>query len=154
MAHEKQDISLDEVIARRTMGSRVAVMFRLDRSFFAHILSPYNIGTNELAVLLQLHYFGELCQEQLVRFLAMDKTMLSKTAKRLAEQGYIYTTKSEMDRRVLYLGLTDKGRNFAPLIKSKTEEWLALITEGIDESEIATAKNVLDRMISNAMKAG
>ncbi len=138
-----------EAAKYRTLGSRLTVLNRIARNFYKEYFAQYKFSVNDMAVLLQLEMFGELCQDDLVGNLAMDRTTLSKITKSMVERGFIYTAKNTADGRMRYLGLTQKGKALVPFLRQGAKEWLALISEGLDEEERARLLAMLGRMLDN-----
>ncbi len=130
----------------RSPGSRIAVLYRMDRDFFAKKLKEYCLGTSEMAVLLQLSYYRELSQDQISTNIVMDKTTLSKIVKKLLHKGHIYMVRDTQDNRVHLLGLTQKGQEMIPVLKDATAEWVSIISKGFEPEEITLFCNILDRM--------
>ncbi len=138
-----------EAAKYRTLGSRLAVLNRIARNFFKEYFAQHKLSANDMAVLLQLEMFGELCQDDLVGNLAMDRTTLSKITKSMVERGFIYTAKNTADGRMRHLGLTQKGKGLVPFLRQGAKEWLALISEGLGEEERDRLLTMLGRMLDN-----
>jgi DNA-binding MarR family transcriptional regulator len=78
------------------------------------------------AVLLWFEEHGETAtQVAIARFSKLDKMTVSKSLKKLTEQGYVNRSESETDTRAKNVSLTDAG-------KIKVSELIPLV-EGIDE---------------------
>lgn len=136
-------------IKQRTIGSRIASLNRMDRSFFAKKLKHYSLGSSEMAVLLQISYFGELSQDQIASNIVMDKASISKIVKKLLQKGYIYVARDTEDNRIHRLGLTLKGKEILPVLKDSTKEWLDILSTGLSAEEIDKMCCILDKMMQN-----
>lgn len=134
---------------QHTIGSRLAVINRYDSEFFKSRCREWGLGTHDIAVLMQLDRRGELYQDEIVASTHINKATLSKIASKLFGMGLIYTRKSPDDKRVVFMGLTDTGKEIMPKIHDLTKEWMALITDGFSDDERQQLVSFLDRMLDN-----
>lgn len=146
---EKQE---QNSVKQRTIGSRIAILNRMDRGFFAKRLKHYSLGSSEMAVLMQISYFGELSQDQVASNIMMDKASISKIVKKLLQKGYIYVARDTEDNRIHRLGLTLKGKEILPVLKDSTKEWLNILTTGFSAEEIDKVCCIMDKMIQNVAR--
>ncbi|MFA6808154.1 MAG: MarR family transcriptional regulator [Eubacteriales bacterium] len=145
-----EELSQLEIMKKyKTLGSRIAVLYRMDRNFYAKKLSEYGLGTSDLAVLLQISYFNELSQDQISTNIIIDKTSISKITKKLLNIGYIYMVRDKNDKRVHRLGLTLKGQKVIPVLKKVTKEWIEILVKGFKEEEVEMVCSILDKIIEN-----
>ncbi|MFC3928631.1 fatty acid biosynthesis transcriptional regulator FabT [Streptococcus caprae] len=81
----------------------------------------------------------------IARELLLTLGTVTTSLNKLEKKGYIERTRSEQDRRVVYLSLTSKGRLLDRLHGKFHRNMVKHITEGMDESEVET----LGRGLSN-----
>lgn len=89
-------------------------------------------------------------QEELARELCLNKSTVARNLNCLEEKGYILRTPLPNDKRQLSVYPTEKMLAVLPEIKSASEEWMSLLSEGIQEEELMIFNSVLERMQSRA----
>ncbi len=89
-------------------------------------------------------------QEELARELCINKSTVARNLNYLEEKGYILRKPLPNDRRQFSVYPTEKMRLVLPEIKSASEEWMALLSEGIPEEELEVFDSVLKRMQAKA----
>ena len=91
-------------------------------------------------------------QEELARELCINKSTVARNLNCLEERGYISRNPLPDDRRQFAVYPTEKMLNVLPEIKSASNEWMSLLSEGIAEEELAVFNSVLERMQERARK--
>mgnify|MGYP006277020703 CR=1 FL=1 len=72
---------------------------------------------------------------------------ISYNVKRMVENGYIVTERSELDRRTTVIRETEKGREVADLIRAELDRQRATLeTQGVDADALASALRTLGRV--------
>ncbi len=89
-------------------------------------------------------------QEELARELCLNKSTVARTLTYLEEKGYITRQSLPSDKRQFSVYPTDKMLSAYPEIKNASEEWMALLSEGISNEELEIFDRVLDRMQTRA----
>ncbi|MGH1492111.1 MAG: MarR family winged helix-turn-helix transcriptional regulator [Acidimicrobiales bacterium] len=84
---------------------------------------PHRIPPTQFAALAALREQGELSQNRLGRFTAMDSATIAGVVSRLASRGWVSTKPNESDTRMVVVSLTDEGRE---LIESLIEPALGI----------------------------
>ncbi len=85
-------------------------------------------------------------QEELARELCINKSTVTRNLGYLEERGYIERSTQPNDRRQVSVYPTEKMRQLLPEVQKASEEWMALLSEGIPEEELAVFDAVLARM--------
>ena len=91
-----------------------------------------------------------LSQEKLSRHLCINKSNITRHLAYLEENGYIERRTCAKDKRELLVYPTEKMLGAFPEVKRVTGEWNALLSEGIDEGELAVFLSVLERLSDRA----
>ena len=91
-------------------------------------------------------------QEELARELCINKSTVTRNLNYLEEKGYISRNALPSDKRQFSVFPTDKALDVLPQIKSASAQWMSLLSEGIDESEMDIFNSVLERMEATARK--
>jgi DNA-binding MarR family transcriptional regulator len=89
-------------------------------------------------------------QEELARELCINKSTVTRNLNYLEERGYLKRTPSPADKRQLLVYPTERMLAVFPEVKAASEEWMALLSEGIAPEELAVFNSVLERMQARA----
>lgn len=89
-------------------------------------------------------------QEELARELCINKSTVARNLNQLEEKGYITRQPLLSDRRQFSVYPTEKMLAVLPQIKKASDEWMALLSEGIPKSELLIFDSVLSRMQDKA----
>ena len=104
--------------------------------------------TGQVALLFILDKVGRSPMSELGKFLLVSKPNITFLVDRLVEDGLVKRVPDESDRRVIYVHLTDKGKQF---VQSKKEQALAMIAEKLstlDDLDLNDLGKSLDRVIA------
>ena len=71
----------------------------------------------------------------------------SKQIKTVEEKGYIERRYSKNDKRVVYITLTDKGRNILSQAKKERDKKIAAIIEAIGEEKMSTFLDIGEEIL-------
>ena len=89
-------------------------------------------------------------QEELARELCVNKSTVARALNHLENAGYVTRVAAPSDKRQLTVYPTEKMTAVLPLVKAVSAEWMALLSEGISEEELAVFDAVLERMQARA----
>lgn len=89
-------------------------------------------------------------QEELARELCLNKSTVTRALSCLEEREYIRRDSLPTDKRQFAVYPTDKMLAILPEIKRVSDEWMQLLSEGIDEEELNVFNSVLERMEKRA----
>lgn len=89
-------------------------------------------------------------QEELARELCVNKSTVARNLNYLEETGYVIRQALPEDKRQFSVFPTEKLLAVLPEIKKASEEWMALLSEGIPAEELAVFDAVLLRMQEKA----
>jgi len=88
-------------------------------------------------------------QDFLADLFGVDKSFVARKTRKMEIAGFITRQSDPDNRRQYMLKLTEKGEEIYFLIVKRSDEWEALITGGIEETDLITASNVISRIIEN-----
>ncbi len=89
-------------------------------------------------------------QEEIAKELCINKSTVARNLVYLEENGYVTRTPLPNDKRQFSVYPTEKMLKVLPSIQKVSEEWMALLSEGISEEEMAIFNSVLKKMESRA----
>jgi len=104
--------------------------------------------------ILKLHQGHASTVAELARACTMDAGAMTRLLDRLETKGLCKRTRSEADRRVVNIALTDTGRDVAQGIPGVLCTLLNSHLSGLSAEEFATLKGLLQRMLPNTRAAG
>ncbi len=89
-------------------------------------------------------------QETIAGELCVNKSTVARNLNYLEENGYIIRQALKSDKRRFSVYPTEKMLAVLPEIKKASEEWMDMLSSGIDEGELIVFNSVLERMESRA----
>lgn len=89
-------------------------------------------------------------QEEIAKELCINKSTVARNLNALEEKGYIKRTSHPSDKRQFSVYPSEKMLSVLPEVKAVSEEWMQMLSEGIDEAELAVFDSVLKRMETRA----
>jgi DNA-binding MarR family transcriptional regulator len=115
----------------------------------------------ELLLIMLLERRGDMIMSELAGELNAPMSTMTGLADKLVKSGYLGRNRTESDRRVVTVGLTEEGRQVAARLKSTAMEYLHIIDETLsnEEKEILLriyhkVKDVLDNKSVNLNHKG
>jgi DNA-binding MarR family transcriptional regulator len=103
---------------------------------------------------LKLHQGHASTVAELARACTMDAGAMTRLLDRLESKGLCVRVRSDADRRVVNIALTDNGRAVAQSIPSVLCTVLNSHLSGLSADEFSTLKGLLQRMLANTQAAG
>lgn len=115
-------------------------------------IAAKDLNGNHYAFALAICRAPGRSQEELARELCVNKSTVARNLNHLEECGYIIREALKNDKRQFSVFPTSKLLEILPEIKAASQEWTALLSEGIDEGELDVFHSVLSRMQEKARK--
>lgn len=88
-------------------------------------------------------------QDDLVEFLGINKSGITRKCRRMEDLGYIRREQSQEDRRQNKLYLTGQGRELLPVIRGSLSNWRGIATKGMDINDQKELLRLLECMLHN-----
>jgi DNA-binding MarR family transcriptional regulator len=88
---------------------------------------------------------------ELARDCHLDAGAMTRMLDRLEAKGLCSRSRSERDRRLVHIALTDSGQRVAQTLPSVLSEVLNQHLAGMSSDEFATLKTLLQKMLSNGL---
>lgn len=116
----------------------VSVSFRVDKKAGALIKAHIgdDLTTDQLYILGYIHEQGKCTSSELAEAFYVNKSAITAIINRLVEKGLIDRTRDETDRRVIYLTLTDEGKELHQITEEKVHQLVECFITQFEESEI------------------
>ncbi|HEX9060708.1 MAG TPA: MarR family transcriptional regulator [Clostridia bacterium] len=93
------------------------------------------MSKQELFTIIMLDRLGEITMSQLSEQLNFPMSTATGVIDRLVKKGYIERGKSESDRRIVAVSLTEKGRIFTQQLSSIISSYIKRAYDSLDEEE-------------------
>lgn len=113
-------------------------------------ISEKDLQSGHYAFVLAICRAPGRSQEELARELCLNKSTVARTLNVLEEKGYVLRTPLPHDKRLWSVEPTEKMLAVLPKVRRVSEEWMALLSEGIPEEELAVFDAVLLKMEQRA----
>lgn len=112
-------------------------------------LQPYDIKPGQLFLLMALYNKEGIHQNTLCELFHFNKGGVSKNIKKLTDIEFITTKIDPKDKRRQLIYLTDKGKEFEPVLKEILNTTDDEIRKGLTDEEIESFINVAKKILSN-----
>lgn len=137
------------------VGLRFSVLHRSFIKQLDRLLQEKGLTGVQFCVLGQLRRLeedgqGEINQRDLENAAHVTHPTMTEILKRLEKQGFVRCEPSARDRRFKSIRSTEKALALRCETEELDERIFRQLTQGLDESEIASLLSVTDKMIENA----
>jgi DNA-binding MarR family transcriptional regulator len=140
-----ENYASDESIGFLLKRTGMALALSFDRS-----LAEFDMTHAQLAIFVRLLHRNARTASDLARDLATDSGAMTRLLDRLEEKEFVKRTRSNADRRVVEVALTQKGKKMADQMTQVAVDALNKHLQGFSAAEIAQFKDFLLRMIANS----
>jgi DNA-binding MarR family transcriptional regulator len=110
-------------------------LFRTLRKGLNELYSDY-IPSNEFAVLQTLHNQSPLMASEIANELKVSSSHITAVTDRLVGKNYIQRVRSDSDRRIVYLEITETGKKLAREMDEIKNQYLAKKFANLSEEEM------------------
>ena len=136
----------------KSIGRLISILHRQSQIFFNLVLKDFNITSAEYSFLLYLFRNDGITQDDLSKYLYIDKSLTARSVKSLEQKGYVIRKKDTKDKRCNRVYLTKKATDDCEAIRERVNRWSALLSEGMEEETIDTVYTVLETMVRKVEK--
>ena len=133
----------------RSLGRWISVLYRLNHTLIGKELEQYKIGKGQIPFLAYLYYEDGVSQDDLSRFLFMDKACTTRALVKLEREGFITRERDSADGRVKRVFLTDKARGQERILTSLLSRVGEVLEQGIEPGEKDQVIALLKKMVGN-----
>lgn len=131
------------------IGRSISILDRLMKMYYDHGLSDFEIGWGQQFYVEYIYDHPGASAQEMVECIRVDKATLTKVIKKLKEIGYIKIVRSEDDKRIKQLYLTEKGIPAAKRIKEIHNGFYSTLCSDITPTDIQKTELVLEKMMEN-----
>jgi len=112
-------------------------------------MQKYDLTAMQWKPLLLIYYGTVNTAATLAKESCLDTGATTRILDRLQKKGLLVRTRSELDRRVVHLALTDEGIRTCKKLPADLCKVMNLHLKGFTQSEVDTLKSFLERMLAN-----
>ncbi len=131
------------------IGFRLLQVLKVHRSHAETALNRVGLYSGQEMLLFQLWNQEGITQSELVDFLCVDPSTVTKTLQRLEQAGLVERRQDAEDARVSRVYLTSKGRALHAPVQKIWDDLEALTVQGLSEVEKALLRRLLDQIQDN-----
>lgn len=129
------------------------IFYQLHKKLFARITEGIDIPlTNtHIYMLFFIRTQGECMVSEIANYLGVTLGAVTSLVDRLHDFGLVNRIRTEIDRRLVIIKLTDKGEELLRKIDMKRKEIFDYITEDMDEKEVMYLNNTMDKIVTKIL---
>lgn len=131
------------------LGRCLSIMDRLMKMYYDYNLADFEIGWGQQFYVEYLYDHPGASAQEMVECIRVDKGTLTKVMKKLTEIGYVEVVRSEKDKRMKFLYLTEKGVPAAKRIKEIHSNFYNILCSNIQPSDIQRTEQTMEQMMEN-----
>lgn len=147
-----QEFSNSNDCNNQPVGKWISILYRQFQIFINHKLQDLGISSSEYLFLLALYKQDGISQEALSAALFINKAATARALKSLEDKGYIDRIKSDSDKRINQVYVTQMGKSVKTALYGAIEQWNILMTEGLDIKTIDLVTRTLQEMSESVTK--
>jgi len=100
-------------------------------------------------ILITLFKNQKQTMKELAEKIAKDKSTVTALVDKLIKQGYVEKAKDPEDNRVVFVTLTEKGKELKPMFDSISKDILAITYKDISQNEKEELIKILNKIKNN-----
>lgn len=109
---------------------------------------------SELFTMLLVDKHGEIIMSKIADYINVSMSTANGIVERLVKSGYLNRERSDTDRRIVVIRLTDQGKSLIGELKNTIFEYIKLIYEALDDEERNLIFKVFDKITGILDKKG
>ena len=103
---------------------------------------------SELFAMLFVDKHGEIIMSKIAEHINVSMSTANGIVERLVKNGYLNRDRSDSDRRIVVIRLTDKGKDLVNELKNTVSEYIKLIYEALDDEERKLIFKVFNKVVN------
>ncbi|SFB01777.1 DNA-binding transcriptional regulator, MarR family [Acetitomaculum ruminis DSM 5522] len=135
------------------MSEMITMVYKQKQRFKMEFMQKYRLSSSCYSILVLLSQSDGITQRMLCAELNIDDGMATRSIRLLMEKEYVYRQKNCNDARSFYIYLTDKGRNFVPLMIDEYSIWWKEKTNNCTEDELKNVIHVLKKISETSVQS-
>lgn len=131
------------------VGRCISILDRLMKMYYDRGLADFEIGWGQQFYVEYLYDHPGASAQNMAEAIRVDKATLTKVIKKLTDLGYLRVVRSETDKRIKHLYLTDKALPPARQIKAIHSLFYDALCAGLPPEDIRQAEQTMEQMMEN-----
>ena len=129
---------------------QISVTYRCAMRYREHELADTGLAGFQTPYLMALYRHEGLTQEELARYLNVNKSSVTRQLAALEEQGYVRREPDPNDRRSLLVYPTEKANALRERIRQVLRDWNGYLTADFTDEEKETLSRLMSRVAERA----
>ncbi|MBP2100222.1 MarR family winged helix-turn-helix transcriptional regulator [Enterococcus rivorum] len=132
---------------KKSVGRMVSILYRRHVVYMNDVLKEVDITSSEQPILMYLYSHEGVTQEEITKYLSIDKGSTARNIHSLINKGFVRREKNSVDKRCNVLLLTEKGWSIEKKMKKKLQRWSDFLTEDLDPETERLLFEGLEQMV-------
>ena len=137
-------------VKKKDLCGLVSIIHRKTQIYLNQELKKYGLNSAEFVYLIHIKEKESTGLKSIGAHLRMDDAQTTRVIRSLEGKNLVNKLRSQEDKRAFDVELTELGKKVKPLIIEDLNKWIALITEGLGESEVEALERNLSLVAHNA----
>ena len=134
------------------MQDRIEIFRRVERQYLREKLEMLGLSAVDGMVLRLVARKGSMCQEDIVRWIVLDKGAVARAVARLEGRGLVERTVPSQCRREKLVSLTEEGDRVRRAVEELLQEWSRICYQGFTPEERQAWDAFLTRITENVLQ--
>ena len=130
----------------KTIGYQIKSVWHNISKMYNKFAEDHQLTFTMALVLLQLETNEGLPSTQIGPSVGLEARSLTRLLKRMEDEGLVEKSPSKEDKRLVYISLTEKGKEKRQIAKARINDFDKQIQESIGKDELAIFANVLKKI--------
>lgn len=131
------------------IGRYISISDRLMKMYYDHELADFEIGWGQQFYVEYLYDNPGASAQEMVESIRVDKATLTKVINKLTEIGYVQVVRSEKDKRIKHLYLTDQAVCAVQKIKEIHNSFYETMYSNISPENIRQVEETMRQITEN-----
>lgn len=131
------------------IGRYISISDRLMKMYYDHELADFEIGWGQQFYVEYLYDNPGASAQEMVEYIRVDKATLTKVINKLTEIGYVQVVRSEKDKRIKHLYLTDQAVRAVQKIKEIHNNFYDALYSNISPENIRQVEETMRQVTEN-----
>lgn len=136
----------------KRIGKFISIIHRHAIGYLKKEMAPLGLHASHHFILFSLYRQDGISQDELSNHLHVDKATITRTIRKLINDGFVKREPDPLDQRRYCLYLTKRGLDARPKIKAILENWNDILLKDFSDTEMDMAFDLLKRMSENTLK--
>lgn len=135
------------------VGRCLSILDRQMKMYYDRSLAGFAVGWGQQFYVEYLYDHPGASAQEMASAIRVDKATLTKVIKKLTQEGYVEIRRSQRDKRVKCLYLTDLALPAAREIKAIHQRFYQALCAGLPPEEVRRTEATMERMMARMTDA-